>query len=132
MCPTLCPGLSFLCPTWFCTSLSFLWLAQNDSAHESACSAGKTDLVVLHVSAIPEQMHNLVVVRGLACTEITCFFIMLMILHVLQAKPFWCPACSAIPEQIHKSCLLWLAQKWQDLILLMLSACSAGKTTFSF
>jgi len=60
-----------------------LWLAQNDSAHDSACSAGKT---------------------------------------------IFCPACSAIPDQMHNLCHLWLAQQSHDFDYAHASACSAGKT----
>jgi hypothetical protein len=54
-------------------------------------------LFVLHVLQIPEQMHNLV--SFVACTEITRFdsahdFCMFC------RQTFFCPACSAIPEQI--------------------------------
>jgi hypothetical protein len=54
--------------------------------------------------------------------------ILLTIPHVLQAKQFCCPACSAIPNQMHNLCHLWLAQKSHDFDYAHASACSAGKT----
>jgi hypothetical protein len=68
----------------------------NDSAHDFCISCrGKTIFGVLHVLQIPEPMHNLVVVRGLHRNHML-LIIMLMILHVLQAKPFllFCMFCN--------------------------------------
>ncbi len=105
MCPTLCAGLSFLCPTWFCAqalsflcptwfctsfALSFLWLAHN----EWFCSR---------------------------------------FLHLLQRQNnFWCPACSANTRANAQSCCCsWLAQKSHAFDYYAHdSACFAGKTIF--
>ncbi len=154
MCPTLCAGLSFLCPTWFCAqalsflcptwfctsfALSFLWLAQNEwfcsrflhllqrqnNFWCPACSA--------NTQANAQSCRSFV-----ACTEITCFWLLCSWFCMFcRQNHFCCSACSAIPEPkcTQFLSLLWLAQKSQksqDSILLMISGCSAGKTTFCF
>ncbi len=110
MCPTLCAGLSFLCPTWFCAqaclscarhgsaqALSFLFVACTEwmiLLTISASPAGKTIFGVLHVLQYPSQFTILSLF--VACTEITCFWLLcswfcmfcrqnhFVVLHVLQ------------------------------------------------
>jgi hypothetical protein len=80
-------------------------------------------------SAIPEEMHNLLVC-GFAQKSHDFDYAHDSACSAGKTMLVSCMFCNTRANA--QSCFLWLAQKSQDLILLVISGCSAGKQLFAF